>query len=209
MGKRSKKHNYAKGWETRRRNAAARARQTPKIETAQAALNDIRRSSLNGLADNRGMLNPAMQAQAVKEARTWALGGPVAPAVAPLSDLDIKAHAIMAAARRKDGEKAVKDALERHGLESAYEAHQASRRSYAALADEQSAEHAIVIISGFMAMIEVMSGLNGGGLPPAIVVTGVSAARVYDALKKFGYTKEGFKTQRDTVMAKTPSEIRR
>lgn len=49
----------------------------------------------------------------------------------------------------------------------------------------------INFVSGFMARMNAEAKANGGPLPRAVVVDGVTMARVVDALEKAGYTADG------------------
>lgn len=49
----------------------------------------------------------------------------------------------------------------------------------------------INVVSAFMAEMDGVQKLNGGPLPPSMMVSGYTLARVYDALRDAGYTTEG------------------
>lgn len=51
--------------------------------------------------------------------------------------------------------------------------------------------HNIAIVSGFMAIVESMDQFNNGTLPHTVTLTGHTVAKVYDALRKAGYTRDG------------------
>lgn len=51
--------------------------------------------------------------------------------------------------------------------------------------------HRINVVSGFMATIEASEKLNNGALPVSLTIAGYTAAQVYDALRKAGYSSRG------------------
>ena len=58
-------------------------------------------------------------------------------------------------------------------------------------AAESNKRWAINFVSGFLARMNAEAKANGGPLPRAVVVDGVTMARVVDALEKAGYTPDG------------------
>jgi hypothetical protein len=56
---------------------------------------------------------------------------------------------------------------------------------------EANKQWAINFVSGFIARMNAEAKANGGPLPRAVVVDGVTMARVIDALERSGYTADG------------------
>lgn len=51
--------------------------------------------------------------------------------------------------------------------------------------------NSINVVSAFCAEIEAIQKLNGGPLPPSLMLSGYTVARVYSALRDAGYTADG------------------
>lgn len=59
--------------------------------------------------------------------------------------------------------------------------------------------HAINVVSSFLSVVEGIGKANGGPLPRSVMMSGFVIARVADALRKSGYTEDGFRPDRETV----------
>lgn len=195
--KRSKKAIYNQGWETRRRNAALAAATAanpsgPPRGRDIAGAQTTEREYLNrGTADwsaNRTMnagLAPATDATKIQE-----------------SEFSIKARAIVVAARKKNGATAIENTLIQVALQAGYEATQRAEQHELEHLKAIHETNAINVVAAFMAEMEAIQTLNRGAVPPALMTSGFTIARVVDALAKAGYSKNGWKQpdRREEIM---------
>lgn len=204
MAKKPTKQDYKKRWETRRRNAALKAKQEAKQEVrlwaahavqAPASANSGMANQANGVVRTRALDAPATQGAV--------LGGAAAPPTPydPIgARVDFETRTIMETARKKDGHNKIKQRLYLLRADAAHDVQKQMHEEHSDRIKEINNIHAIDTVSSFMAIVEAAGRLNGGPLPPAMVIGGRVVAKVYDALREAGYTANGFQTQRENIM---------
>lgn len=102
-----------------------------------------------------------------------------------VTPFDAAFQGIMKAAEAEDGE-AVEKLLRDFAL---YHRNDMERGHIETLKKVHEANAANVVRS-YMAMIDGLGHANGGPMPPYVVIPGIMAVRVYDALRKAGHTVE-------------------